>query len=132
LDRRCRRFGPAAPSQPQRSWRDEPIILIGDEDELPYDRPPLSKEVLSGAWPDERVPLRDGDAIAALGLDLRLGVRAEAVDCAARTVWLSNGSSVSYIDLVIATRVPPRRLPGTDGLAGVHVLRTLDEKSKSH
>jgi 3-phenylpropionate/trans-cinnamate dioxygenase ferredoxin reductase subunit len=39
---------------------------------------------------------------------------------------------VSYIDLVIATRVPPRRLPGTDGLAGVHVLRTLDEKSKSH
>jgi NADPH-dependent 2,4-dienoyl-CoA reductase/sulfur reductase-like enzyme len=111
----------------RRQGFDERITVIGDEDELPYDRPPLSKEVLSGAWPDERVRLRDADAIAALGLDLRLGVHAEALDCAARTVWLSNGSSVSYTDLVIATGVRPRRLPGTEGIDGVHVLRTLDD-----
>lgn len=111
----------------RRQGFDEPITLIGDEDELPYDRPPLSKEILSGAWPDGRVRLRDGDAIAALGLVLRLGLHAEAVDCAARTVWLSNGSSVSYTDLVIATGVRPRRLRGTEGIDGVHVLRTLDD-----
>ncbi|MGW0704428.1 NAD(P)/FAD-dependent oxidoreductase [Streptomyces sp. NPDC002643] len=103
------------------------ITLIGDEDALPYDRPPLSKEVLSGAWPEERVMLRDGAAFAALELDLRLGIRATGVDVRARSVTLDDGSRLPYDHLVITTGVRPRRLPGTDGIPGVHVLRTLPD-----
>lgn len=104
-----------------------PITLIGEETQLPYDRPPLSKEVLASTWSDDKLELRDAEAIAALDLDLRLGVRAESVDTATRAVALSDGSQVGYQDLVIATGVRPRRLPGTDDIAGVHVLRTLDD-----
>ncbi|MET8757755.1 FAD-dependent oxidoreductase [Lentzea sp. NPDC004782] len=109
----------------RRQGFDGRITLIGDEPELPYDRPPLSKEILSGRWPDERVWLRDEAAIAGLELDLRLGVRADGVDPAAKTVTLADGVMVSYENLVIATGVRPRWLPGTEGVPGVHVLRTL-------
>ena len=109
----------------RRQGFDGRITLIGDEPELPYDRPPLSKEILSGQWPDERVWLRDEAAIADLELDLRLGVRADGVDPAAKTVTLADGATVGYENLVIATGVRPRWLPGTEGVPGVHVLRTL-------
>ncbi|MCV7387999.1 FAD-dependent oxidoreductase [Mycobacterium porcinum] len=111
----------------RRGGFDGPITLIGEENRLPYDRPPLSKEVLADAWPEHRLELREPDKIAALNLDLRLGVRADSLDAASRAVTLSDGSQVRYRDLVIATGVRPRRLPGTDGVAGVHVLRTLDD-----
>ena len=104
-----------------------PITLIGEESRLPYDRPPLSKEILAGTWSEDKIELRDAEWIAALDLDLRLGVRAEAVDTATKAVALSDGAQVGYQDLVIATGVRPRRLPGTDDIAGVHVLRTLDD-----
>jgi 3-phenylpropionate/trans-cinnamate dioxygenase ferredoxin reductase subunit len=87
----------------------------------------LSKELLSGTWSEDSLDLRDSAAITALGLDVRLGVRAEAVDTASRAVTLSDGSRVGYQDLVIATGVRPRRMPGSDGIAGVHVLRTLGD-----
>ncbi|GHF36879.1 3-phenylpropionate/trans-cinnamate dioxygenase ferredoxin reductase subunit [Amycolatopsis bartoniae] len=103
------------------------ITLIGEEEHLPYDRPPLSKEILSGKWPQERVWLRERAVIEALGLDLRLGVRATGLDDQARRVELSDGSTVDYDELVIATGARARRLPGTEGVAGVHVLRTLDD-----
>lgn len=105
----------------------KPITLIGEEDRLPYDRPPLSKEFLSGAWSEDRLDLRDSAEITALNIDVRLGVRAEAVDTASRTVALSDGSRVDYQDVVIATGVRPRRLPGSEDIAGVHVLRTLGD-----
>jgi 3-phenylpropionate/trans-cinnamate dioxygenase ferredoxin reductase subunit len=111
----------------RRDGFDGRITLLGEEDLLPYDRPPLSKEILAGTWSEDKLPLRDSDKIAALDLDLRLGVRADAVDTASRSVALSDGSQAQYHHLVIATGVRPRRLPGTDGLAGVHVLRTLDD-----
>jgi 3-phenylpropionate/trans-cinnamate dioxygenase ferredoxin reductase subunit len=111
----------------RREGFSRPITLIGDEHRLPYDRPPLSKEILAGTWSEDRLDLRDAAAITALDLDLRLGVRAEAVDTASRTVALSDGSGLDYQDLVIATGVRPRRLPGSDDIAGVHVLRTLDD-----
>jgi NADPH-dependent 2,4-dienoyl-CoA reductase/sulfur reductase-like enzyme len=106
------------------------ITLIGDEDRLPYDRPPLSKEFLAGTWTEDTLALRSPEKIDALHLDLRLGIRAESVDAASRTVTLSDGSQVEYRDLVIATGVRPRRLPGTDGVSGVHVLRTLDDAQR--
>jgi 3-phenylpropionate/trans-cinnamate dioxygenase ferredoxin reductase subunit len=103
---------------------DGTVTLIGDEEHLPYDRPPLSKQVLSGAWPQERLRLREEDALAASGIDLRLGTRALAVDSGRCEVRCADGV-VGYDELVIATGVRPRRLPGTDGVPGVHVLRDL-------
>ncbi|MGW3566120.1 NAD(P)/FAD-dependent oxidoreductase [Streptomyces sp. NPDC000941] len=105
---------------------DGTLTLIGDEPHLPYDRPPLSKQVLAGAWEPEKVRLRDDAAIARLDADFRLGRSAVGLDTMRRKVRLNDGAQVAYDSLVIATGVTPRRLPGDD-LAGVHVLRTLDD-----
>ncbi|MFI6374370.1 NAD(P)/FAD-dependent oxidoreductase [Streptomyces sp. NPDC050546] len=105
---------------------DGALTLVGDEPQAPYDRPPLSKQILSGAWEPERVRLRDEEAIAKLGANLRLGRRATGLDLAGRRVLLDGDDPVGFDALVIATGVTPRRLPG-DELAGVHVLRTLDD-----
>lgn len=113
----------------RRSGFDGHLTLIGEEPHPPYDRPPLSKEVLSGAWPQERVRLRPAAAVEALGLDLRLGVRATGLDRAHRRVLLSDGSTAGYDELVVATGTRPRRLPGTEGITGVHVLRTLEDSA---
>jgi 3-phenylpropionate/trans-cinnamate dioxygenase ferredoxin reductase subunit len=101
------------------------ITLVGEERELPYDRPPLSKEILAGTWPEERARLCDASTLAGYDVDLRLGTRATGVDPIARKVELADGSAVSYDELVVATGVRPRRLPGSEAISGVHVLRTL-------
>lgn len=103
------------------------VTLIGEETHLPYDRPPLSKQILSGEWDLDRLPLRPRENIDALDLDLRLGVRATGLHPAAKTVTLTGGDTVPYDAVVIATGVRPRRLPGSDGIRGVHVLRTLED-----
>ncbi|MFE2184199.1 FAD-dependent oxidoreductase, partial [Streptomyces sp. NPDC059455] len=102
------------------------LTLIGDEPYHPYDRPPLSKQILGGQWEPDRVPLRAPADLDALGLELRLGVAATGLDLAGRTVALADGARVPYDGLVIATGVRPRRLPG-DGGERAHVLRTLDD-----
>ena len=99
------------------------LTLVGEEPHAPYDRPPLSKQVLAAEWEPDRVALRTPADLTGLDLDLRLGVAATALDLAAQEVWLSDGAQVSYDRLVIATGVRPRRLPGE----GAHVLRTLDD-----
>ncbi|WP_327406478.1 FAD-dependent oxidoreductase [Streptomyces sp. NBC_01288] len=99
------------------------LTLVGEEPHAPYDRPPLSKQVLAAEWEPDRVALRTPADLSGLDLDLRLGVAATALDLAAQEVWLSDGAQVSYDRLVIATGVRPRRLPGE----GAHVLRTLDD-----
>lgn len=106
------------------------LTMIGEEVHLPYDRPPLSKEVLSGAWPDAKTLLREPGVFTQLDIDLRLGTRAEGLDTAGRTVTCSDGSQIAYDDLVVTTGVRPRPLPGTEGVQGVHVLRTLDDAQK--
>lgn len=102
------------------------LTLVGDERHLPYDRPPLSKQVLSGAWEPEKVRLRDENAIGKLNADLLLGRTAVGLDTAGRQVLLDGGDRIGFDALVIATGVRPRRLPGDD-LAGIHVVRTLDD-----
>jgi NADPH-dependent 2,4-dienoyl-CoA reductase/sulfur reductase-like enzyme len=102
------------------------LTLIGDEPHPPYDRPPLSKQILAGSWEPQRVMLRDENALGALNAELLLGRAAVRLDTAQRRVVLDGGASVRYDALIIATGVTPRRLPGAD-LAGVHVLRTLDD-----
>jgi NADPH-dependent 2,4-dienoyl-CoA reductase/sulfur reductase-like enzyme len=110
----------------RRRGYDGALTLIGNEPDPPYDRPPLSKQILAGIWEPDKVLLRDEQALAGLGADLLLGQVATWLDLADQRVLLAGGSSVGYDALVIATGVAPRRLPGTD-LTGVHVLRTLDE-----
>jgi NADPH-dependent 2,4-dienoyl-CoA reductase/sulfur reductase-like enzyme len=110
----------------RRRGYDGTLTLIGDEPHPPYDRPPLSKQVLAGSREPDRVVLRDEPALAGLGVDLLLGRPATRLDVADRRVLLADGSGVGYDALVIATGVAPRRLPGTN-LTGVHVLRTLGD-----
>ncbi|WP_405640405.1 NAD(P)/FAD-dependent oxidoreductase [Streptomyces sp. NBC_00019] len=115
--------GLAAAETLRREGYDGPLTLVGDEPLAPYDRPPLSKQLLSGEWQPERLDLRTPADLTALGLDLRLGVRATGLELTERTVRLADGSTVPYDGLILATGVRPRRLPGE----GAHVLRTLDD-----
>ena len=111
---------------------DARITLVGAEREIPYDRPPLSKKVLAGEWEPERIRLRKPDDFHSLGLDLRLGVRATALDLDARVVTVddaSNGSTVAFDGLVIATGASPRRLPDQPALDGIVELRTLADST---
>lgn len=104
-----------------------PIVMIGAEHHNPYDRPPLSKELLAGSWDVERVMLHTDEALGDFDLDWRLGRRAVALDAASRTVTLDDGSEVSSDGILIATGARPRELPGTSDLEGVTTLRTLDD-----
>ncbi len=103
------------------------ITLIGDEEHLPYDRPPLSKKLLAGEWEPDRIVLRRPDAIGELGLDLRLGCRAVGLDLEGRAVHLADDSVVPFDGLVLATGSRPRRLPGQDAVPAVRELRTLGD-----
>ncbi|MFD8818106.1 NAD(P)/FAD-dependent oxidoreductase [Streptomyces sp. NPDC059627] len=103
------------------------IAVIGDEPHAPYDRPPLSKQVLSGAWEPQRATLRTEVLLSGLAADFGLGDEAVALDPAARTVRTASGRELSADAVVLATGVRPRTLPGQAGLAGVHVLRGLDD-----
>ncbi|MFC8592273.1 NAD(P)/FAD-dependent oxidoreductase [Streptomyces atroolivaceus] len=97
------------------------LTLIGEESDAPYDRPPLSKQILAGTWETERVSLRTEEQLDELKLDLRLGTAATGLDTNAHLVYLADGDQVGYDGLIVATGVRPRRLPGQGG----HVLRTL-------
>jgi NADPH-dependent 2,4-dienoyl-CoA reductase/sulfur reductase-like enzyme len=103
------------------------IVLIGAETHEPYDRPPLSKQLLAGTWGLDRVRLRDPEKIAALGLDLRLGHTATALDVVGHAIDLDDGARLEFDGCVVATGAHPRTLAGTDGLSGVHTLRTLED-----
>lgn len=110
----------------RRHGYDGTLTVVGDEPHLPYDRPPLSKQVLAGTWEPERTALlnvRDDD----LDLTWTLGRAATGLDPRARVVALDDGTDLAYDGLVIATGATPRRLAGTEGLGGVHVLRSLDD-----
>ncbi|MFD7510129.1 NAD(P)/FAD-dependent oxidoreductase [Streptomyces sp. NPDC059853] len=116
--------GLAAAEALRREGYDGTLTLVGAEPHPPYDRPPLSKQLLAGAWEPERLALRTPAELSALGLDLRLGTAATGLDTVARTVALSDGDRLPYEALVIATGVRPRRLPGN---GPQHVLRTLED-----
>jgi len=109
----------------RRRGYDGRIVWIGEETHLPYDRPPLSKQVLRVEWTPDRTALKAN--YEALGADLRLGRRAIALDVTERRVTLDDGGSVSFDGLVIATGAAARRLPGSEHMTNVHVLRTLDD-----
>jgi len=102
------------------------LVVVGAEKHLPYDRPPLSKELLQGRWEPDRIGLRKRP-YEELALELRLGVRASALDLAARELRLDDGTREPFDALLIATGAAARRLRGQPELEGLHVLRTLDD-----
>jgi NADPH-dependent 2,4-dienoyl-CoA reductase/sulfur reductase-like enzyme len=103
------------------------ILLIGDEPHLPYERPPLSKELLQGK-PEMFQLMRPEAFWREKQIECRLGVRATAIDPAARTVTLADGTREPYDKLLLTTGGAVRRLavPGAD-LGNVRYLRTLDD-----
>ncbi|MGW7242438.1 NAD(P)/FAD-dependent oxidoreductase [Streptomyces sp. NPDC054804] len=114
----------AARSLRQRGY-DGRLVVIGDEPHRPYDRPPLSKEFLAGTLGEADLALeRDDEELRAEWL---LGARAIGLDRAGRAIRLAGGREVRADGVVVATGAAARTLPGTEGLAGVHVLRTLDD-----
>ena len=97
------------------------ITIVSDEEHLPYDRPPLSKEILQ----DEAkgladVVLKPAEFYGENDITLRLGHAAESLDTAARTLTLTNGTVLDYDELVIATGLVPKRIPSLPDLAGIH------------
>jgi 3-phenylpropionate/trans-cinnamate dioxygenase ferredoxin reductase subunit len=107
------------------------VVLVGDEQERPYERPPLSKEYLQGKADRGSVFVHPHDWYAEHGVELRPGVPASAVDTDAHELVLADGDRVGYSTLLLATGSSPRTLPvpGTD-LDGVHLLRTLADSER--
>ncbi|MFF4275185.1 NAD(P)/FAD-dependent oxidoreductase [Streptomyces sp. NPDC001536] len=109
----------------RRQGYDGRLVVIGDELHRPYDRPPLSKEFLAGTLGETELSLEAGDED--LGAEWLLGTRATGLDRTDRAVRLADGREVRADGIVIATGAAARTLPGSQGLAGVHTLRTLDD-----
>jgi NADPH-dependent 2,4-dienoyl-CoA reductase/sulfur reductase-like enzyme len=104
-----------------------PVIVIGDEIHAPYDRPPLSKQVLAGTWGVERIHHHAPDVLDTLGIEFRLGRRATGLDLESATVRTDDDQELHYDGLVVATGATARHLPGTEGVPAVRTLRTLDD-----
>ena len=104
------------------------IVLIAEEDHLPYERPPLSKEFLAGKKSLGDFTVHDSAWYSESGIDLRLGTVAAAIDRSRRVVALSDGNEVHFDKLLLATGSRSRRppIPGSDA-HGVHYLRTFDD-----
>ncbi len=108
-----------------------PLVLIGAESELPYERPPLSKDYLMGKHGREKLYVHPREWYAEHDVDLRLGIRVTGVDAAAREVSLAGGQRLGYRALLLTTGSSPRRLPvpGAD-LDGVLYLRDVDDSDR--
>ena len=110
---------------------DGPVVLIGAENELPYERPPLSKGYLQGKAERETIYVHPRQWYVDAAIDLRLGVAVTGIDRAAHEVMLADGSRVGYAKLLLTTGSSPRRLsvPGAD-LDGVRYLRTAADSDR--
>ena len=113
--------------QLRKSGYQGPIAIVSAEKHLPYDRPPLSKDVLHDTGKGlHDVLLRPAELYDDNDIALVLGTAAQSLDTAARTVTLTDDRVLDYDELVIATGLEPKRIPSLD-LAGVRVLRSFDE-----
>ena len=98
------------------------ITLIGDEPYVPYDRPPLSKQVLSGKWEIDKTVLASDEALESANITSIFGVSATSLDVMSHTVTLENGETVSGTHIVIATGTRARRISFSDESL-VHTIR---------
>ncbi len=111
----------------RRRGYDGPVRMVCAEPDPPYDRPPLSKELLAGTVEEEAIAYRPARWYEEKGVDLLLGARAEALDPATRTVRLDSGPELGFEKLLIATGSAARQLPFLKGFENVHALRTLGD-----
>ena len=114
----------AAVAELRKQGFDGSLTLVSAENTVPYERPPLSKGFLLGT--SGQVPVKDAAWYEQASVELILGSRATRLDLAARTVTLSGGAVLGYDQLLLATGVRPRVLPGLDG-DGVCYLRTGED-----
>ena len=114
----------AAVAELRKQGFDGSLTLVSAENTVPYERPPLSKGFLLGT--SGQVPVKDAAWYEQASVELILGSRATRLDLAARTVTLSGGAALGYDQLLLATGVRPRVLPGLDG-DGVCYLRTGED-----
>lgn len=105
---------------------DGELTIVGSEPHWPYDRPPLSKQVLLGEWNLEKTRLEEPAGLQELG-EWRLGLRASGLDARGRRLLLEDGGSLPFDRLLVATGSEPIRLPGQERYRGVHCLRTLED-----
>ncbi|WP_213771878.1 FAD-dependent oxidoreductase [Bradyrhizobium sp. dw_78] len=103
------------------------LLIVGEEPEQPYDRPPLSKQILAGAWPIERALLRSEADLGKIGAEWRLGCRAVGLKASDHVLKLQNGDHIEFDGLIIATGVRARPLEGRAAFRNVHYLRTLND-----
>ncbi|HME47228.1 NAD(P)/FAD-dependent oxidoreductase [Mycobacterium sp.] len=111
--------------QLRRANYDGSVTIVSDEVHLPYDRPPLSKQVLRSELDD--VTLKPRDFYDDNNISLLLGSAVKTLDTANQTVTLENGTVLPYDEAVIATGLVPRRIPSIPQLGGIHVLRSFDQ-----
>lgn len=104
---------------------DGPLVILDPCSEMPSDRPPLSKQVLSGEWEPHQATTRSSTRLAEMDVDLELGVAATSLEASTRTLTTSDGRTLGASGVVVATGATPRRLPQQPH--GVHALRTMDD-----
>lgn len=114
--------------QLRRGGYEGELLVVGAEPHRPYDRPPLSKKMLAGGQTPDSLFFRTAEWYAERRIELVLGTRAKALDAGARTVTLSDGRTLGWDRLVVATGAEVRTLrgPGAE-LAGIHTVRTLED-----
>ena len=119
--------GQAAASLRQEKY-EGPITMIGQEPYIPYQRPPLSKQYLSGEQEKEKLSLRQESFYSEKEINLKLGTSVLSLDPEKRELQLENGETVTYDKLLVATGGRPRKLE-VDGhtLKGIHYLRNIDD-----
>ena len=105
-----------------------PVTIVSNESHLPYDRPPLSKDVLHDTGKGlADVVLQPAEFYADNDIALLLGSAAQSLDTSAQTLTLTDGTVLDYDDLVIATGLVPKHIPALPDLAGIRVLRSIDD-----
>jgi 3-phenylpropionate/trans-cinnamate dioxygenase ferredoxin reductase component len=123
--------GATAAAELRERGFDGRVVLIGSEPDLPYERPPLTKDYLRGESPREKARVHPDGFYEQHEIELETGATATALDVSGRRLTLDDGREIGYDKLLLATGAEPRRLtvPGTD-LDGVHYLRTLADADR--
>ena len=116
----------AAETLRQRAFAGD-VVVVGAEPHRPYDRPPLSKKLLSGEWDADRIHLRQPESFDELEVQWELGVAAERLELAERTLLLADGRTLDFDGMIIATGAAPKHIGDHGPYRHVHVLRSLDD-----
>ncbi|GAB3288441.1 NAD(P)/FAD-dependent oxidoreductase [Parasphingorhabdus pacifica] len=124
--------GFSAAEQLRHQGFDGQLVLVGEEVHPPYDRPPLSKDFLQGKIDRDALALGDQSDLDELEARWHIGDPAVRLHSADASVELLSGERIGVDGVVVATGATPRCLPGTDGIAGIHTLRTLDDAAALH